>query len=126
MVDDAVMAPVLSQPSLPFPVSKSHRRALHLTEADLVRVKERVGDGCKVLGLKFTGDALCPAERFERLREELGDGFEGIEIPSESVEPHFNRRVAHSVLTEHLIGEEGHPTRDALERVLGFFGERLK
>ena len=125
MVDEAVMAPVLSQPSLPFPVSRSHRRALHLSDADLARVKERVGDGCKVLGLRFTGDRLCPPERFETLREELGDGFEGIEIPSESVEPHFRKFEAHSVVTEHLIDEEGHPTREALDRVLGFFRERL-
>ena len=41
MVDEAVMAPVLSQPSLPFPLSKSHKRALHLSDADLEVVKKR-------------------------------------------------------------------------------------
>jgi len=125
MVDDAVMAPVLSQPSLPFPVSKSHRQALHLSAADLARVKERVGEGCKVLGLRFTEDRLSPPERFERLREELGEGFEGIEIPSACVEPKFKKFEAHSVVTVHLIDEEGHPTRQALDRVLSFFRERL-
>ena len=34
-------------------------------------------------------------------------------------------RAAHSVLTEHFVDEPGHPTRDALDRVLGFFAERL-
>jgi len=31
MVDEAVMAPVLSQPSLPFPISSRHRAALHVS-----------------------------------------------------------------------------------------------
>ena len=34
--------------------------------------------------------------------------------------------MAHSVLTEHLVDEPGHPTSDALERVLQFFKDRLK
>jgi hypothetical protein len=29
------------------------------------------------------------------------------------------------VLTEHLVDEPGHPTREALDRVLAFFSERL-
>jgi dienelactone hydrolase len=46
MVDDSVMAPVLSQPSLPFPVSRAHREALHLSDEDLAAVKGRVQTGC--------------------------------------------------------------------------------
>ncbi len=38
-------------------------------------MKERVADGACVLGLRFTGDRLVPAARFESLRRELGDGF---------------------------------------------------
>ena len=34
-------------------------------------------------------------------------------------------RSAHSVVTEHLVDEPGHPTQDALNRVLSFFAERL-
>lgn len=33
--------------------------------------------------------------------------------------------AAHSVLTEHLVDEEGQPTRDALEQVLGLLRSRL-
>ncbi|MCZ6783998.1 MAG: dienelactone hydrolase family protein [Proteobacteria bacterium] len=125
MVDEAVMAPVLSQPSLPFPLSKSHKRALHLSEADLEVVKKRARQGCGVLGMRFTGDPNCPPERFERLREELGDGFEGIEIDSNQIE---TRGIgpAHSVVTTELVDEAGHPTRQALDRVLALFRERLK
>lgn len=126
MVDDSVMAPVLSQPSLPFPITKAHKAALHLSEADLEVVRRRAQQGCGVLGLRFTGDPLCPPERFETLRRELGDGFEGIEIDSSKGNPHGLTRTAHSVVTTDLVDEAGHPTRIALDRVLSVFRERLK
>jgi dienelactone hydrolase len=125
MVDAPVMAPVLSQPSLPFPVSRSHRAALHLSDADLALVKERARQGCGVLGLRFTHDPLCPGERFERLRDELGAGFEGIEIDSGPGNPNGLKRTAHSVLTTDLVDRAGHPTREACDRVLALFRERL-
>jgi dienelactone hydrolase len=125
MVDESVMAPVLSQPSLPFPISRSHRSALHLSEGELAAVKGRVRTGCSVLGLRFTRDPMCPGERFERLRSELGAGFEAIEIDSGPGNPHGIPRLAHSVLTKDLVDEQGHPTRAALERVLALFRERL-
>ncbi len=78
-----------------------------------------------VLGLRFTGDRAVPAERFARLREELGDGFVGVEIDSSKGNPHGIPGVAHSVLTGHLVDEPGHPTRDALDQVLDLFRKRL-
>lgn len=125
MVDPAVMAPVLSQPSLPFAVGRERRAGLHLSDADLAVVRARAGAGVGVLGLRFTHDPACPGERFARLRQELGDGFEAIEIDSGPGNPHGIRRVAHSVVTNDLVDEAGHPTRAALERVLAFFHERL-
>lgn len=126
MVDPAVMAPVLSQPSLPFPVSSSHKAALHLSDADLRIVKERVAGGVRVLGLRFTHDVMCPAQRFARLRQEFGERFEAIEIDSGPGNPHHIARAAHSVLTMDLVDEEGHPTRAAVERVLTFFRQQLR
>lgn len=127
MVDEAVMAPVLSQPSLPFPVSKTHREALHLSPSDLEVVRKRARQGCGVLGLRFTADPMCPPERFGRLRRELGeDGFEAIEIESGPGNTHGIGRTAHSVLTIELVDEAGHPTREALDRVLSVFRERLR
>jgi len=126
MVDETVMAPVLSQPSLPFPLTKAHRAALHLSDDQLAAVKRRVQQGCPVLGLRFTADPMCPPERFATLRRELGDGFEGIEIDSSPGNPHGISPKAHSVVTNDLLDEEGHPTRAALERVLSLFRERLQ
>lgn len=126
MVDDAVMAPVLSQPSLPFPLTAAKREALHLSDEDLEIVRRRASAGCGVLGLRFTGDRMVPEERFARLRSELGDGFEAIEIDSKPGNAHGIAATAHSVVTTDLVDEEGHPTRAALERVLALFHERLR
>jgi len=127
MVDDVVVAPVLSQPSLPFGVTPAQQRDLGISDADLARVKQRCAALPKpaVLGLRFTGDRLVPAARFERLRAELGDNFLGVEIDSSRGNPHGIPLIAHSVLSHHLVDEPGHPTRVALDQVLAFFRDRL-
>jgi len=125
MVDDTMLAPVLSQPSLPFGVFPARRRAVGISDADLARVKQRAQAGACVIGLRFTGDPMVPAARFETLRRELGDAFIGIEIDSSKGNQHGIPRAAHSVLTQHFVDEPGHPTREALDRVLAFFAERL-
>ena len=51
--------------------------------------------------------------------------FEAIEIDSTFGNAHGITRIAHSVVTLHLVDEAGHPTRAALERVLAFLRERL-
>jgi dienelactone hydrolase len=125
MVDESVMAPVLSQPSLPFGVSSAHKAALHVSPEELAVVKKRAAAGCGVLALRFTGDPMCPDERFDRLREELGDGLEAIEVDSTKGNPHGIPGTAHSVLTTDLVDEAGHPTQAALHRVIEVFRERL-
>jgi dienelactone hydrolase len=123
-VDDAMLAPVLSQPSLPFAVGRERKRALGLSDADLARVAERA-DLC-VLAMRFTGDLFVPPDRFAHLREVLGDRVITIEIDNgKGKNPHNIPRSAHSVVTEHLVDEPGHPTQEALDRVMAFFKERL-
>jgi dienelactone hydrolase len=125
MVDDVVVAPVLSQPSCPFPVSKAHRYDLGLSPDDVRRVEERAAAGCQVLGLRFTGDKMSPPDRFEHLRQLLGDAFIGVELDSSPDNPHGHKRVAHSVLTGDLDDRPGTPSRAALDQVLEFFTDRL-
>jgi dienelactone hydrolase len=125
MVDEVVVAPVLSQPSLPFPVNRAHRQALGISDADVERVVERVAAGVCVLGVRFTGDKASPPERFAALRELLGDGFVGVELDSSPGNPYGHRRGAHSVLTEDLDDRPGTPTREALDQVLDLFRTRL-
>ena len=123
-VDDTMLAPVLSQPSLPFAGGKARKRALGLSDADLATVAARE-DLC-VLAMRFTGDAAVPPERFAHLREVFGDRLIAIEIENrKGRNPHGFPRAAHSVVTEHLVDEPGNPTKEALDRVLTFFQERL-
>ena len=107
MVDDRLVAPVLSQPSLPLPAGKSKAADVGLSPDDLQRVQERVAGGCQVLGLRYRSDRAV-GTRFDTLRELLGDGFIAVEFDGKG----------HSVLTEHLQ-EEG------VEKVIGFLRERL-
>ena len=107
MVDDSVAAPVLAQPSLPFPVGKARGADLNLSPADLAEVKERAAAGCQVLGLRYTGD-LAVGTRFDTLTEELGDAFIRVEFPGRK----------HSTLTAHR-------QQEGVDRVLAFFREKL-
>ncbi len=123
-VDNTMLAPVLSQPSLPFPGGKARKRALGLSDADLATVAARE-DLC-LLAMRFTGDFAVPPQRFEHLREVFGDRIITIEIENrKGRNPHDLPKAAHSVVTEHLVDEPGHPTKEALDRVLAFFQERL-
>ncbi|MFP5487449.1 MAG: dienelactone hydrolase family protein [Acidimicrobiia bacterium] len=113
MVDDTMVAPVLSQPSLP--LARGHGRGagnLGLSPDDEAEVVRRAAEGCRVLGLRFTGDRLVGDTRFANLRDRLGDAFVAVELPSSS-------RSDHSVLTEQ---------RDeaAVQQVLDFLAERLR
>jgi dienelactone hydrolase len=123
-VDATMLAPVLSQPSLPFAGGRARKRALGLSDADLATVAAR--EEVCVLAMRFTGDPAVPAERFEHLREVFGDRLIAIEIENrKGKNPHDLPKTAHSVVTEHLVDEPGHPTKEALDRVLSFFKERL-
>jgi dienelactone hydrolase len=124
-VDPVMIAPVLSQPSMPFALNASRKRALGISDDDLRVVKDRASEGLCVMGLRFTGDKAVPGERFARLREELGDNFVGVEIDSSQSNPWGYRKGAHSVLTEDYSDAPGSPTRQALDDVLSFFATKL-
>lgn len=110
MVDDIMLAPVLSQPSMPFPFGSARAADLNLSPDDAAVVADRAAHGCQVLGLRYTGD-FSVGDRFSTLRDLLGDAFIAVELPSRS-------KRDHSVLTEQ---------RDdaSVDRVLDFFAEKL-
>jgi dienelactone hydrolase len=124
-VEPAVLASVVSQPGLPAPLTAAKRAGVGLDAADLAQVKARTRGGLCVLGLRFSADRGCPAERFQRLRRELGEGFEAVEVDSSPGNPYGIPTRAHAVLTVDLVDAPGHPTRAALDRVLGFLDQRL-
>lgn len=124
LLDDAVIAPVLSQPSLPFPIGAKRKASTGLDEKQLTVVAQRAAEGCAVLGLRFTGDPMVPAERFATLHEALGENFIGIEIQSPDPDNGISKK-AHSVLTEERSDSPGHPTKESFDRVVAFLAERL-
>jgi dienelactone hydrolase len=113
MVDDVMVAPVLSQPSLPLamgPGGAERGRDLNLSPDDALAVAQRASEGCQVLGLKFADDKLV-GQRFAALRQLLGDAFIAVELPS-------NAPRDHSVLTE----QRDEPS---VQRVIQFFTDKL-
>lgn len=122
--EEWMQAPVLSQPSLPYPLTTSHRKSLHIRETELQMAKNN--PTLEILGLRFTNDWMCPKERFTELSTHFGDRFESFEIDSSPTNPHGIRTRAHSVLTLDFVDQKGHPTLEALERVIAFLHRRLK
>jgi dienelactone hydrolase len=127
MVDDVVVAPVLSQPSLPAALTKrsKSRGDLGLSASETAAVRARAEAGQCVMGLRFTNDPLSPPERFATLRSLLGERFIGVEIDSSDANPWGYGPKAHSVLTEDLGDAVASPTRRALEQVLSFLSSEL-
>ena len=107
MVDPAIAAPVLAQPSAPFAVTPGRSRDLNLSPADLDTVRQRAAAGCEVLGLRYRKDPAV-GKRFETLTREIGDAFIRVELEGRG----------HSTVTAHR-------QQEAVDRVLGFFADKL-
>ncbi|MEU9006031.1 hypothetical protein AB0D15_29870, partial [Streptomyces sp. NPDC048551] len=114
-----------SQPSLPLACTAGRAGGIDIGADELAVVRRRCErDGLRVMGLRFRGDRLVPADRFAFLRRELGDAFVAVELDDDAANPESVMRP-HSVLTEHLVDETGQPTREALDSVLDLFRTRL-
>ena len=126
MTESAVVAPVLSQPSLPIAFGSARRKAgIGIAPAEIACAKRRFADeGLSMIGLRFYGDSMVPNERFDTLKATFGDRFEAIEIADKDAEPD-PRMAPHGVLTIHLKDDDPDgPTKKAEERVIAFFKER--
>jgi dienelactone hydrolase len=128
MLESSVLAPVLSQPSLPM----DRPGGLEISPQDLTLVRQRLDrENLTVMAYRFEGDKFCRAERFAAYSEALGDRFVARVLPdsaaSTDVAPFFKQHVTtpHSVVTAHLIDEAGQPTLAARDEILAFFTRRL-
>jgi dienelactone hydrolase len=125
-VEDVVNAPVMSQPSTPFPVTARLRRDPGLSEGELNVIKERTHtDGLCLLGLRFSEDRMSPSTRFDTLRAQLGDALEVIELDSSSGNVDGYGRGAHSVLTGEVRENPPNSAFTARARVVAFLRERI-
>jgi dienelactone hydrolase len=121
----SLLAPVLSQPSMPMAATKKQAHAIDCSPTDLDIVRQRCAtEGLEVLGLRFKSDRFVPDARFQFLREQLGDAFVAVELEDDAAHPDAAMKP-HSVVTEHLIDEPGEPTRAAVDQVLELFRSRL-
>src|SRR5690606_25354420 len=118
----AVVAPVVSQPSLPLPAaSKRRAAAIGASSAEIACARRRFEDeDLSMIGLRFFGDGFVPDARFDTYRREFGERFEAIEIDPKDAAP--GPMAPHSVLTIHL--KEDGPTKAAEQRVIDFFRQR--
>lgn len=128
MLEPAMLAPVLSQPTLPL----NDPAGLEIAPGELVAVRERLErDDLSVLAFRFEGDRFCTAERFAAYGRALGDRFVARVLPDRAANrqppPFFEKIVAspHSVVTAHLVDEAGQPTIAARDEILAFFARRL-
>lgn len=128
-LEPAVIAPVVNHPSLPL----DDPAGLELSDEDARAVRDRVArDGVKVLAYRFDNDRWCTGQRFAAYQALLGDAFDGRVLPGGAANtdpPPFFRDVVgtpHSVVTAHLVDEDGHPTVRARDEILAFLTERLK
>jgi hypothetical protein len=84
-----------------------------------------------VLAYRFDNDRWCTGQRFAAYRALLGAAFDGRVLPGSVANPDptpFFRDVVetpHSVVTAHLVDEDGHPTRQARDEILAFLSDRL-
>ncbi|TXC96410.1 dienelactone hydrolase family protein [Streptomyces sp. ISID311] len=123
--DERLLAPVVSQPSLPLALTRSRAGTIDVSAEDLAAVRGRCERaGLQVMGLRFRGDRLVPGDRFAFLRRQLGAAFTAVELDDSAANPDAVL-PPHSVLTEHLIDAPGQPTRAALDEVLDLFRTRL-
>jgi dienelactone hydrolase len=112
MMDDGLLAPVLSQPSSSYSAS-----AMGLPRAEWDNAVRRSRDeNVPVLGLRFEGDGLCRRERFETLKEGFGGRFREVVVAGSH----------HSVLTLNFKDLSGADRERVWTALTGFLNERLK
>lgn len=128
MLEPAMLAPVVCQPSLPM----NDPAGINMAPDELTAVRERLErDDLTVMAYRFENDKHCKAQRFAAYSEALGDRFVARILPDSAANPDaapfFDKIVAspHSVVTAHLIDEAGQPTIAARDEILSFFARRL-
>jgi dienelactone hydrolase len=128
MLEPSMLAPVLSQPSLPL----DDPAGLEIAPEELAAVRGRLErENLTVMAYRFKGDRHCKAQRFAAYSEALGERFVARILPdsaaSRDTTPFFEHVVAspHSVVTAHLIDGAGQPTIAARDEILSFFADRL-
>lgn len=112
MMEKETVAPVICQPGASYSDA-----AMGIPRAEWDNaVKRSKDENIPVLGMRFEGDFLCKAARFDTLREGFGERFREVVLPGKK----------HSVLTVHFKDmTEAERTR-VWSELTGFLAERLR
>ena len=129
MLEPAVVAPVMCEPSLPL----DNPAGLAIAPEELKTIANRLNnEDLTVMGYRFEGDSFCQAERFAAYSQALGPNFIGRVLPDSAGNqkdlPPFAKEVVghpHSVVTTNLIDEAGQPTLAAKDEIIAFMKRRL-
>lgn len=121
MTEPSVVAPVLSQPSLPL----KDKGGLDCSASEIACAKKRFRDeNLSLIAMRFTSDKLVPDARIARLKAEFGDKVEVVELADADAAP-GQPMDPHSVLTLHL--HRSVPTSGSMrarDKVIAFFKEK--
>ena len=123
MTEPAVVAPVLSQPSLPMGLGRND--ALGLSPGEVACARRRFEDeDLSGMALRFKSDIAVPDARFRELERRFGSHMELIEL--EDTDAGGDSPLPpHSVLTLHLKDNDPHgATKQAEQRLIAFLKAR--
>ena len=124
-LDPWVTAPVSSQPGIPgsLPLRPVHG-GLQMTAEEKSDLAARDVD---VMGLRFKGDRLCRAARFDSIREVIGEArFDEHVIDDKHGNPDGPLGFPHSVLTADLVDADDSVTKSKLLEVIAFLEARIR
>ena len=111
MMDKELIAPVVCQPGASYSAS-----AMGIPEAEWDNAVARSkAENIPVLAMRFEGDKLCTAARFETLRQGFGERLREVVVPG----------AKHSVLTLHFKDLSPADQERVWRELLSFLGERL-
>ncbi len=132
MLEPAMLAPVLAQPSLPM----DKPAAMGIAPEELAAIRQRLErDALTIMAYRFEGDRICTAQRFRSVcrgaRRPLHCPGTARQRGQSRPQPVFREGGGlrlHSVVTAHLEIDEAarQPTIAARDEILAFFALRLR
>lgn len=123
-LDPWVTAPMTSQPGLPASTPfRNQEGGLQMSAEEKSQFAAREIDA---MGLRFDGDSLCKAARFDAVRDLVGaNRFKEHVIADEYRNPDGPLKHPHAVLTADLVDADDSVTKGKLIEVIAFLNARI-
>ena len=123
-LDPWVVAPVTSQPGLPANLPwRNQDGGLQMKPEEKAALREQ---DTAAMGMRFAGDELCKAARFDAIRSIIGaDRFSEHVLPDDARNPNGSLKHPHSVLTDDLVDADDSLTKQKLGEVVAFLKARI-